>query len=42
MEPAVRCHLIRAAVRVTEQSDHVRELHGHKVVGPFEGYITYE
>jgi hypothetical protein len=29
-------------VRVTEQSDHVRELHGHKVVGPFEGYITYE
>ncbi|HEY6889931.1 MAG TPA: hypothetical protein VI300_19175 [Solirubrobacter sp.] len=29
-------------VRVTEQSDHVRELHGHKVVGAFEGYITYE
>ena len=29
-------------VRVTEQSGHVRELHGHKVVGRFEGYITYE
>ena len=27
-------------VRVTERSDHVRELHGHKVVGTFEGYIT--
>ena len=29
-------------VRVTDQSDHVRELHGHKVVGGFEGHITYE
>ena len=28
-------------VRVTEQSDHVRELHGHTVVAGFEGYITY-
>ena len=31
-------------VRVTEQSDHVREasIDGHKVVGTFEGYIAYE
>jgi hypothetical protein len=29
-------------VRVTEQSGHVRELHGHKVIQGFEGYITYE
>ena len=29
-------------VRVTEQSTHVRDLHGHEVVRPFEGYITYE
>jgi hypothetical protein len=29
-------------VRVTEQSDLVRELHGHKVIGAFEGSITYE
>ena len=29
-------------VRVTEQSGHVRELHGHKVIPGFEGYITYE
>jgi hypothetical protein len=29
-------------VRVTEKSGHVRELHGHKVIPGFEGYITYE
>jgi hypothetical protein len=29
-------------VRVTERSDHVRDLHGHAVIGPFEGHITYE
>jgi hypothetical protein len=29
-------------VRVTEQSDLVHELHGHKVIGDFEGSITYE
>jgi hypothetical protein len=29
-------------VRVTEQSELVRELHGHKVIGGFEGSITYE
>jgi hypothetical protein len=29
-------------VRVTDQSDHVRELHGHTVIPGFEGHITYE
>jgi hypothetical protein len=28
-------------VRVTEQSGQVRELHGHTVIGGFEGSITY-
>jgi hypothetical protein len=29
-------------VRVTEQSTQVRDLHGHRVTGDFEGHITYE